>query len=57
MAKVVVLMPPPVLPGLGLKINGFGVIENPELVWFAVLVAVTLPGRSLPLAIRLSETS
>ncbi len=32
----------PVLPGLGLEINGFGVIENPELVWFAVLVAVTL---------------
>ncbi len=32
----------PVLPGLGLQINGFGVIENPELVWFAVLVAVTL---------------
>jgi tripartite ATP-independent transporter DctM subunit len=32
----------PVLPGLGLEINGFGVIEKPELVWFAVLVAVTL---------------
>jgi tripartite ATP-independent transporter DctM subunit len=32
----------PVLPGLGLEINGYGLIENPELVWFAVLVAVTL---------------
>jgi tripartite ATP-independent transporter DctM subunit len=32
----------PVLPGLGLEVNGFGVIEKPELVWFAVLVAVTL---------------
>ncbi|MBW2149833.1 MAG: TRAP transporter large permease subunit [Deltaproteobacteria bacterium] len=32
----------PVLPGLGLEVNGYGVIENPELVWFAVLVAVTL---------------
>jgi len=32
----------PVLPGLGLEVNGFGVIENPELVGFAVLVAVTL---------------
>jgi tripartite ATP-independent transporter DctM subunit len=32
----------PVLPGLGLEINGYGVIEKPELVWFAVLVAVTL---------------
>lgn len=32
----------PVLPGLGLDINGYGVIEKPELVWFAVLVAVTL---------------
>ena len=32
----------PVLPGLGLEVNGFGVIDKPELVWFAVLVAVTL---------------
>jgi tripartite ATP-independent transporter DctM subunit len=32
----------PVLPGLGLDVNGYGVIEKPELVWFAVLVAVTL---------------
>jgi tripartite ATP-independent transporter DctM subunit len=32
----------PVLPGLGLEVNGYGVIEKPELVWFAVLVAVTL---------------
>jgi TRAP-type mannitol/chloroaromatic compound transport system permease large subunit len=32
----------PVLPGLGLEVNGFGVIEKPEMVWFAILVAVTL---------------
>ena len=32
----------PVLPRLGLEVNGYGVIEKPELVWFAVLVAVTL---------------
>ncbi len=32
----------PVLPSLGLEVNGFGVIEKPELVWCAVLVAVTL---------------
>ncbi len=32
----------PVLPGLGLEVNGYGVVEKPELVWFAVLVAVTL---------------
>jgi len=32
----------PVLPSLGLEINGYGVIEKLELVWFAVLVAVTL---------------
>ena len=32
----------PVLTGLDLGINGHGVIEKPELVWFAVLVAVSL---------------
>lgn len=32
----------PVISGLGLEINGFGVVDNPELVWFALLVAVTL---------------
>ncbi len=32
----------PVLSNIGLNINGYGVIENPELVWFAVLVAVSL---------------
>ena len=32
----------PILPSLGLEVNGYGVIEKPELVWFAVLVAVTL---------------
>jgi tripartite ATP-independent transporter DctM subunit len=32
----------PVVATLGLEINGHGLIENPELVWFTVLVAVTL---------------
>lgn len=32
----------PVLSSLGLDLNGYGVVERPELVWFAVLVAVTL---------------
>ncbi|MGB5834319.1 MAG: TRAP transporter large permease subunit, partial [Thiohalocapsa sp.] len=32
----------PVVIGLDLDINGFGNVDNPELVWFALLVAVTL---------------
>ncbi|MCW9021814.1 MAG: TRAP transporter large permease subunit, partial [Sedimenticola sp.] len=32
----------PVIKGLGLDIDGHGVVDNPELVWFALLVAVTL---------------
>lgn len=32
----------PVVKSLGLGINGHGVIDNPELVWFTVLVAVSL---------------
>lgn len=32
----------PIISGLGLDINGYGVVDNPELVWFAILVAVTL---------------
>ena len=32
----------PVVSALGFEINGFGIIENPELVWFVVLVAVCL---------------
>ena len=32
----------PVIAGLDLDINGFGNLDNPELVWFALLVAVTL---------------
>jgi len=32
----------PVISGLDLNINGYGVVDNPELVWFALLVAVTL---------------
>ena len=32
----------PVVSSLGLNIDGHGVVDNPELVWFALLVAVTL---------------
>ncbi len=32
----------PVIMGLELNIEGYGVIDNPELVWFVMLVAVTL---------------
>jgi TRAP-type mannitol/chloroaromatic compound transport system permease large subunit len=32
----------PVVHNLGLQINGYGVIDNPALVWFCVLVAVSL---------------
>jgi tripartite ATP-independent transporter DctM subunit len=32
----------PVVVGLDLDINGFGALDDPELVWFALLVAVTL---------------
>ncbi len=32
----------PVISALGLDINGYGVVENPELVWFVMLVAMTL---------------
>ena len=32
----------PVVSSLGFHINGFGIVENPELVWFVVLVAVCL---------------
>lgn len=32
----------PVVSSLGLHIDGFGVIDNPELVWFAILVAISL---------------
>lgn len=32
----------PVVSSLGLDINGYGVVDSPELVWFALLVAVTL---------------
>jgi tripartite ATP-independent transporter DctM subunit len=32
----------PVVSALGLDVNGYGIIERPELVWFTVLVAVTL---------------
>ena len=32
----------PVITGLDLDINGFGVVDYPKLTWFALLVAVTL---------------
>ncbi|MDJ0859552.1 MAG: TRAP transporter large permease subunit [Dinoroseobacter sp.] len=32
----------PVVAGLGLVIPGFGVLDDPALVWFVILVAVTL---------------
>ena len=32
----------PVVKALGIEIDGHGVIDNPKLVWFAVLVAVSL---------------
>jgi len=32
----------PIVNGLGIDIPGFGVIDEPSLVWFVILVAVTL---------------
>lgn len=32
----------PVISSLGLDIDGYGVVDNPELVWFVMLVAMTL---------------
>jgi len=32
----------PVISALDIAINGYGVIDNPELVWFVMMVAVTL---------------
>ncbi|MGB0723450.1 MAG: TRAP transporter large permease [Gammaproteobacteria bacterium] len=32
----------PVIAGLDLAVDGYGVVDNPSLVWFALLVAVTL---------------
>lgn len=32
----------PVIGGLDLGVDGYGVVDNPNLVWFALLVAVTL---------------
>ncbi len=32
----------PAVTRMGLHINGFGVVEQPELVWFAVLMALVL---------------
>ncbi|MEW5911188.1 MAG: TRAP transporter large permease subunit [Thermodesulfobacteriota bacterium] len=32
----------PVVAALGIRVEGYGVVDNPELVWFVVLVAVSL---------------
>ena len=32
----------PVISSLGIHVEGHGIVENPELVWFVVLVAVSL---------------
>ena len=32
----------PVVSTLGFQVDGYGVIDNPELIWFVVLIAVTL---------------
>ena len=32
----------PVVADLGLPIDGYGVVDNPALVWFTILIAVTL---------------
>jgi TRAP-type mannitol/chloroaromatic compound transport system permease large subunit len=32
----------PVIAGLDLPVNGYGVVDYPALTWFALLVAVTL---------------
>ena len=32
----------PVVANLGLNIDGYGVVDNPTLIWFVILIAVTL---------------
>jgi TRAP-type mannitol/chloroaromatic compound transport system permease large subunit len=32
----------PIISTLGFAISGYGVVENPELVWFVVIIAVCL---------------
>lgn len=32
----------PIITKLGFQVNGYGVIDNPELIWFLVMVAVCL---------------
>jgi len=32
----------PIVSGLGMDVPGFGVVDEPTLVWFVILVAVTL---------------
>lgn len=32
----------PVISALGLEVNGYGVVDDPKLIWFVMMVAVTL---------------
>jgi len=32
----------PIIASLGFQINGYGVVDNPEMIWFVLLIAVTL---------------
>jgi len=32
----------PVIVGLNIPVEGYGIVDNPSVVWFAILVAVTL---------------
>lgn len=32
----------PIVGSLGFQIDGYGVVDNPELIWFVLLIAVTL---------------
>ena len=32
----------PVILGLNIPVNDFGVVDDPSVVWFAILVAITL---------------
>jgi len=32
----------PVILSLNLQVEGYGIVDDPSVVWFAILVAVTL---------------
>ncbi len=42
LALIVLPLIAPVVSNLGFQIEGHGVVDNPELVWFVVLIAVSL---------------